>query len=278
MPSDTRLLSPNDLVGLAQAGWRLGARLCVDCGGSHRIWGTLRAAGMASGLTVDEPDLAPRLAGVIAPGARVLIAGSADGALLDLVVRATKSRPLEILVIDRCATPLAVIEATEPYAGVTVRTRQLDLTKLEGAERWDVIVSHSLLPHLPPAALIEALRRMRGALAPGGRLILVARTFHPTTDQGAADFPRIWTRQALERITAAGVPIPEPAEDFDAALRRHAEARSRPQWDLATGEAIAEQLTRGGFEVLETAKIQGESRSIPIRRAREKQGYVFVAR
>ena len=172
-------LSPDDLVGLAHAAWRHGLSHCVDCGGYHMTWGSMRAAGLRRGLAADEPFLLPRLASALAPGARVLIAGSADPGVLDLVVRSSAGTPLTILVADLCGTPLAVIDELEPYLGIEVRTEQIDLRDLDHVGCWDVIVSHSMLPHVPHGDRLQVLRGLRRALAPNGKVIFVARTFNP---------------------------------------------------------------------------------------------------
>ena len=271
------LLAPDDLVGLAHAAWRLGERHCVDCGGYHQIWSLLRAAGLHGGLGADSPELGPRLAAALAPGARVLIAGSADAGILNLVVRTAAGMPLDILVADLCATPLALIGELQPYAGVTVRTEQIDLTKLDHIGCWDVIVSHSMLPHVPADLRVEVLKRLHRALAPGGRLVFVARTFQSAVS-GAAEETADLAQQALDRVVSSGIPLPAALADIEALIHRRSEQRVSRLWDLATSEEIADLLALGGFEVTETARLTERTHETAVGQARAKASYLFVAR
>lgn len=278
MTDNTAPLSPDDLPGLALAAWRHGERHCVDCGGYHQIWGVLRAAGLHGGLGADEPDLAPRLAAALSPGARVLIAGSADPGILDLVVRTAAGTPLEILVADICATPLAVIGELQPYAGMTVRTAQIDLTELDHVGCWDVIVSHSMLPHVPTELRIEVLKRLHRAMAPGGRLVFVARTFQALVQGSAAEETAALAQQALSRVVSSGIPLPASLAEIEALIHRRSDRRIGRLWDLATPEEIADLLTLGGFEVIECAKLVERTHETAVGQARAKGSYLFVAR
>ncbi|MES2722359.1 MAG: class I SAM-dependent methyltransferase [Pseudomonadota bacterium] len=269
-------ISPDDLPGLAQAAWRHGARHCVACGGYHRVWGVLRAAGLNGGLASDEPILAPRIAAALAPGARVLVAGAADPALLDLVVRTAAGMPLAITVADLCRTPLEVIGQLPPYTGVVVETEQVDLTQLDHLGRWDLILSHLMLAHVPPESRIEVLNRLRRALAPRGRLVLVARTVRDEVKAEAAGDQAAWTARTLARLTAAGILPPGAPGEFQALLERYAAHRTKRLWNLATPGAIADLLTAGGFEVEDVARMTRANRAPD--EADDKARYVFVAR
>ncbi|WP_310541194.1 class I SAM-dependent methyltransferase [Phenylobacterium sp.] len=269
-------ISPDDLPGLAQAAWRHGARHCLACGGYHRVWGVLRAAGLNGGLASDEPALAPRIAAALDPGARVLVAGAADPALLDLVVRAAAGMPLAITVADLCRTPLEVIGQLPPYVGIVVKTLKIDLAELDHKARWDLILSHLMLAHVPPENRIEVLSRLRRSLAPGGRLVLVARTVRDEVKAGAAGDQAAWTARTLARLAAAGIPPPGAPSEFQALLERYAAHRTDRLWNLATPEAIADVLTAGGFEVEDVARISRANRAPD--EADDKARYVFVVR
>lgn len=271
-------LAPSDLVGLAHAAWRHGETHCVDCGDYHQIWGVLRAAGLHGGLEADEPDLAPRLAAALSPGARVLIAGSADPGVLDLVVRTAAGTPLDILVVDICATPLAVIGELHPYAGMAVRTAQIDLTELDHVGCWDVIVSHSMLPHVPAELRVEVLMRLHRSMAPGGTLVLVARTFQARVQSSAVEERAASAKQKLSKVASSGIPLPASLAEIEAVIYRRADKRVARLWDLETPEEIADLLTRGGFEVTESAKLVERTHETAVGQERAKESYVFVAR
>ncbi|WP_340644187.1 class I SAM-dependent methyltransferase [Phenylobacterium sp.] len=278
MTNKAARLSPDDLVGLAQAAWRHGERHCVDCGGYHQAWGILRAAGLHGGLGADETDLAPRLAAALSPGARVLVAGSADPGILDFVVRTAAGTPLDILVADLCATPLSVIGDLKPYPGMTVRTQQVDLAELDHLDSWDVIVSHSMLPHVPAELRIEVLKRLRRALAPRGRLVFVARTFQAAVRDSAAEEKAAWAQQTFSRVASSGIPMPASLAEIEALIHRYSVKRRAPPWDLATPEAIADLLTLGDFEVMEIVKMADRTHETAVGQARAKESYLFIAR
>ncbi|MDO8801741.1 bifunctional 2-polyprenyl-6-hydroxyphenol methylase/3-demethylubiquinol 3-O-methyltransferase UbiG [Phenylobacterium sp.] len=275
MTDKTAPLAPDDLPGLAQAAWRHGARHCVACGGYHRVWGTLRAAGLNGGLASDGPDLEPRIAAALAPGAKVLVAGAADPALLDLVVRTAAGIPLEITVADVCRTPLEVIGELRPYARMSVRTEQIDLTRLDRAGRWDLILSHLMIAHVPPGDRIEVLTRLRRALTPKGRLILVARTISGAAREDAPGDEDAWVNRTQAQLAASGLPGLGAPGEFEGLLRSYAAHRTERLWDLATPQAIADLLAAGGFEVDGFARMARAGRDPA--RADDKARYVFVA-
>jgi hypothetical protein len=270
-------LQPDDLVGLAQAGWDVGETLCTECSGYHRVWGVLRASGIVGGTRVDEPVLAPLFDRLVRPGARILLAGSADPGLLDLVCRSASARPIQVTVADLCPTPLRVIEALRPYPGVEVRTAQMDLTRMEDGPQWDLIVSHSMLPFVPEAARTAVVRGLKAALAPGGRLVVVARTSHAMAPGQVAAHDEAWLSRARQRIRDSGTPLPGPAQAFDAALAAFARLRRGQIWDLATPQAIAGLIADGGCEVFETLDSEESTRLDLDGRSHARRSYVFVA-
>ena len=272
------LLDPSDLIGLAAAGWRLGQDRCAGCGGYHRIWGTLRAAGVVGGTGADEAILTPLLAALLKPADRVFLAGSADPGLLDLVARAAGQIPLTLSVADLCATPLAVIAQLRRQAAISVSTRRLDLADLEDVGQWDLILSHSMLPFVPPTQRLEILVRLRRALALEGRLVLAARTSANLTAAEAAVHDEAWTTRARKRIADAGVPLPGPAEAFDADLATFAARRQGQLGGFETAEMIAGLLEQAGFEVLQSLKSQETTRLHLGGGTHSRQSYVFVAR
>lgn len=275
---DLHHLAPDDLATLAMAGWRIGAERCVACGGYHRVWGTLRAAGVVGGTEPDRLVLEPLLADLLRPGARVLAAGSADPGVLHMIVAAARDRPISVRVADLCGTPLEVISRLQPYPYATVTTDLLDLTRLEDEGLWDVIVSHSMLPFLPVAARAPVLGRLKRALAPGGRLVVAVRTSRGLADTEAADHDAAWIRRAQDKIAASGVTPPGPAEDFSAALAAYAQQRRARTWDLATPQDLVALLESAGLEVLQIEESRETTRLDLAHQPHVKRSYILVAR
>lgn len=272
----TSNLAIDDLPALAKAGWDLGERLCTACGGFHRVWGTLRSGGVVGGVEADEAVLLPLLAELTPSGTRAFIGGSADPGILQLVLRAAQGRSIEVVVTDLCPTPLAVIDALAPLPGLTLRTEVLDITRLDVTASFDLILSHSLLPFLAPADRHEALVRMRRALAPGGRLVIAARTAAPLSTEEAADHDEAWLSRAWTRIAASGSSLPGPREAFEPLLRAFAAERPKRLWDLGTPDAISAMLEAAGMSVLSCQESRATTGLSLAGQLKAKQSYVFV--
>ncbi len=274
----TTALEIDDLPALAKAGWTLGERLCTHCGGFHRVWGTLRSAGVVGGVEADEAVLLPLLRDLTPDGTRVFIGGSADPGILQLLLRAAEGRALEVLVTDLCKTPLAVIEALEPQAGLSLRTKELDITRLDAIGGYDLILSHSLLPFLTPADRHDALVRMRKALAPGGHLVIAARTAAPLNSEEAAGHDEAWLNRAWTRIAASGSELPADRATFEPLLKAFAAERPKRLWDLGTPEAISAMIEAAGLKVVSCQESRATTGLNLAGRTKAKQSYVFVTR
>jgi hypothetical protein len=94
-----------DLRQLAAEAYNLARRQCGSCINFHLLWPYLRLA-KASGGDVDEPLFRGALTRLLSGcNQKVLIAGAADTGLLAVVARAADSCS-EIIIVDRCDTPL----------------------------------------------------------------------------------------------------------------------------------------------------------------------------
>lgn len=271
-------LSINDLPALARAGWTLGESLCTACGGFHRVWGTLRSAGVVGGVEADEAVLLPLLKDLTPEGTRAFIGGSADPGILEILLKGAEGRMLDVVVTDLCPTPLAVIDALVPQPGLTLKTEVMDITRLNVTAGYDLILSHSLLPFLMPPDRHEALVRMRRALAPGGHLVIAARTAAPLSSEEAADHDEAWLSRAWARISASGCDLPGPRETFEPLLRAFAAERPKRLWDLSTPEAIAAMLQAAGLDIVSCQESRATTTLNLAGKVKAKQSYMFVTR
>jgi SAM-dependent methyltransferase len=271
-------LAINDLPALARAGWTLGESLCTACGGFHRVWGTLRCAGVVGGVEADEAVLLPLLRDLTPDGTRAFIGGSADPGILEILLRAAQGRSLDVVVTDLCPTPLAVIETLAPQPGLTLTTEVMDITQLDVTAGYDLILSHSLLPFLTPSDRHEALMRMRRALAPGGHLVIAARTASPLSAEEAADHDEAWLSRAWARIAARDCDLPGPREAFEPLLEAFAAERPKRLWDLGTPEAISAMFEAAGLEILSCQESRATTALNLAGKVKTKQSYMFVTR
>ena len=243
-------------VGLAR---ELAERLCAPdrerkvCGWYHGFYPTLRALGLAATPERHAAFFAAALADAT-PGSgapRVLVAGAADTAMPWLVWRTAPDAALR--VIDRCATPLALIERAASEAGRVFETEPCDLAgphALAGARPdFDLAVTHSLLVMIEPSARADALRAIAARLRPGGAFVSTARV-----DAAAAcASPRLSPERAealIARILAAAETAPALALDpvaLAASARRYAE--SMETWPLASAAELVSLAACSGFDV-----------------------------
>jgi thioredoxin reductase/SAM-dependent methyltransferase len=139
------------------------------------------------------------------PPGRALDAGAGEGG--DAVWLARRGWAVTALDLSRTALDRAA--AAVEAAGVALDTRQADVSSWEpGDERWDLVTA-SFLHFLPPTR-DDVLRRLAGAVAPGGTLLV---TMHDGGD-----------------------------------LSRGVQRPGLPEW-YATGEQLAAVLDAGDWEV-----------------------------
>ncbi len=268
-------LSVEDLIGLSAAGWTLGETRCVACGGYHRVWGLLRAAGVVGGTAVDTVVLAPLLDTLVRPGARVLIAGAADAAIVALLMT-TAARPLDITVVDICSTPLRIIERLEAQDGLTVRTLRTDLAEMTTASAFDLILSHSMLPFVDGDRRIAVVRALGRALAPGGRAVIVVRTAPALSAADREAHDKAWLDRAWRRIDGSGVPLPGPRSEIDTILVRFAAMRRGHLGGLQTAEEVVDLLEAGGLRLI-SSHAGGDSTAVTVNGAAHvRRSHVFV--
>src|SRR5689334_18464346 len=135
-----------DLVKLAEHGFRAAEELCKGCYHYHALWGYERLAGIKSnGFETERDLLEPLLDSELTERGRVLIAGAADAGLLAFVAQTTAEKAAGITVVDRCATPLAVCREYAAAHGLNVSTEVVDLTLAAALPVHDLAFAHNVL-------------------------------------------------------------------------------------------------------------------------------------
>ncbi|MFT4041206.1 MAG: class I SAM-dependent methyltransferase, partial [Thermomicrobiales bacterium] len=112
-------------------------------------------------------------------GGRWAEMGAGTGAFT-LALRDIAGPEAEIIAIDRAAGDLRALERamTRAFPGTQLETRRADFTRPLDVTPLDGILAANSLHYAPDQAAL--LRRWRGSLRPGGRLIVVEYD----TDQG----------------------------------------------------------------------------------------------
>ena len=152
---------------------------------------------------------------------RVLVSGTADYAMPALVIAAfgAESAALELAVLDRCPTPLALTQWYAQRRGVAIRTEAREFLGFTTPEPFDVVCTDSFIAQFPDNRREELVAAWHRALRPGGRLVTTNRLRTSTTAETV--------RNSTERACAFR----------DAAL---AEVARRPDMIRAGGVGAAE--------------------------------------
>ena len=252
-----------DLPRLAAESFELSSRLCRSCGDMHALEPYIR---LVRGRTDVEPPSSPlqsQLTDLMALGRKkVLVAGSQDTGLLALVARAGAELDPEIVVLDRCATPLELCRRFARRWILPIETMQEDLTHLAMRARVDIVLVHFTLHHISGDRHADVVARLRHALRPSGRLLLLFHTSHRVeTDLGSENSERFadWAIEELERIP---VSLPQAREVFRARLRSRAQNLEDRQGVFHDPEDVDALLAGAGFTVRERFEI-GLNRANP---------------
>lgn len=147
------------------------------CASYHRAWSLVRLVDLEGELPVGHAFLARELPPLARHKAlRVLIAGAADSGLAALVLSALQPFGImpEILVVDRCETPLAQNRHLAEAVSVRIDTLQADVADLPPGD-FDAVILHNVLFFVPPDRRQAFLAGAGRALRPGGRLLAVQR-------------------------------------------------------------------------------------------------------
>ena len=192
---------------------------------------------------------------------RVLIAGAADYSMLAHVLAAYEDadEAADVTVLDRCPTPLAMCRWYAAANSVPIRTEVSNVLDLDCAEPFDVICTDALLTLLSAQEKPLALRRLAGALRPGGRLV--------TTVRIAPDAPE---RFDEERVAAFSERVREEAARRRGLLDVGPDVLAREARRYARGlvvhptrsrEQLAELIERAGLrlEQLLTLRLAGKT-------------------
>lgn len=243
-----------DLPRLAAESFELSKPLCRGCGQVHAVWPYIRLARASTGVELPSSHLQSVLTALIAEDRRrILIAGAADTGLLALLARAGASRDLEIVVLDRCETPLALCRRWAARSSQRIATLREDLRDLGTTACFDLVLVHGTLHFIAAAERLDVLARLRRSLADGGHLVLLFNTSVPAVGnladrEGYAD----WVLDELQRV---GVALPEPRAAFRARLINHAEEREDREGAFVVPEDIDALLASAGFALQERVEV-----------------------
>jgi len=194
---------------------------CDGCGWYHGTWQYLRILGAVSPPYLQEEFYREVIEQLARSGdfRRVCISGSADYAMLDLVLgvwNAAGKTP-EITVVDRCPTPLFLNRWYAERKAVKIRTICRNMLEYRDIERFDLICTHAFFGNFDPEQRKTVIRNWQGLLRPGGRVVTTNRIRATETKrlgfsrQQAADFVA-GVRRARQRANGLDLSEGELAE------------------------------------------------------------------
>jgi SAM-dependent methyltransferase len=269
-----------DVRQLAAEAFDLAGRLCGSCKTEsvHRLWPYLRLVGASAeaGAALIHSVLSRLLA---EGGRKILIAGCADSGLLAAVARAAHA-DTEIIVSDRCPTPLELCRRFAVRWSLPTEIAQLDLTELMAQSRFDVVFVHNLLQFIPPTRHLDVLSRMRRSMRPGGRLVIVFRTSTRVDTNLATEYVDSHAARLIEHLESLRIPLPAPQDIFRRHAERFFEERRAREGAHVDCKGVEDLIATAGFEMEEVTPFEVE-RSESFRQLAAKVGkqrFLAVAR
>jgi SAM-dependent methyltransferase len=259
-----------DLRQLAVDTPKLANRFCGDCQNFHFLWPYLRLAG-ASGGDVEAVLVHSALSSLLSGnGQKILIAGAADTGLLAVVARAANAGT-EIVIVDRCKTPLELCRSFATKWSLLVDMLHLDLGKLSEQSCFDVVFAHSLLQFISPDRRVDVLSRMRRSLRPDGRLVLVFRTSARIEGNLLQEYREAYPRHLIEQLERMNVILPESCENFRRRVEIYSTEREAREGAHASAAEVEELIEAAGFAIENLMSIEA-SMSAPFRDLTAKIG------
>jgi SAM-dependent methyltransferase len=250
------------LAESAPLAWEKAPALCwrdpetgVGCEAYHRAWQYRRLLGLITTVGTDGDFLLERFSSLARGGAhrRVLVAGTADYGMLAHLAAAYRSEgaPLEVTVVDRCATPLMLNRWYGERRSLPVETLQANLLDLPIGRAFDLVCTHSLFGRLTKEDRERVVGAWHAQLRPGG-LVLTTQRIRP----GAATSVLVLDENAARAVGAAAenaaraFPVPGPSpEELGRVVAE--EVRGRVSHLLRAQEEALDPFVRQGFTIEE---------------------------
>ena len=248
-----------DLHWQALRSIELGNALCKCEGYYHSIWSLLRAVGVVRGVKTEQPLLESVLAPHLNNDAKFLIAGSADPGLFASIGRISGPNSPAITIIDKCRTPLELIQEFADMKGAACRILQNDIFELDGSERWGKILLHYTMDFVEPGQRRKFLERLMISLEPGGRLICVAKTNQRGAATKGEKLESAFLANAKNAISKSSFkPILEN-RNFERMLQDYGKAATVRRLRMIAAEELKDLFDSSGFSIVEEHTAQREN-------------------
>lgn len=268
-----------DLRQLAAEASELAGRFCGSCKNFHLLWPYLRLA-RASGGGVGAPLIHSALSCLLSRyGRKVLIAGCADTGLLAVVARAAVPGT-DIIVLDRCETPLELCRRFARRWSLPIEILHLDLSELAAQSSFDVVFAHSLLQFIPAHHRLDVLSRIRRSLRADGRLVLLFRTSARIEGSLLPEYLDGYPKHLIEQLEGMNIELPESREAFRRRIEIYSEERRAREGAHTTRAEVEQLIEAAGFWIEDLMPIEA-SMSEPFRQLAAKitkQRFLAIAK
>ncbi len=240
-----------DLPRVAADAYELADRLCGDCRDLHALWPYARLTRASTGVEQQQSELEAQLRACFDLGLRdVLIAGAADSALLAHVARAGALHRIRITVLDICETPLELSRRFAKQWALPIETVKQDLFELDVTHRFDVVLMHGTLNFIAADRHAQVLRRIRRAVRPGGRFLLLFNTSRQPAAGRALETRAEYADFILGELKRLGIPLPDREPAMRERLVARAQQREGRDAQFSNPDEVASQVKAAGFNVL----------------------------
>jgi SAM-dependent methyltransferase len=224
-----------------------------SCAWYHGAWPFLRRLGLMATSGVNAAHYTAELDRVRGDMTfrRVLITGSADHAMLELIAgtRRPDDAPLTYTVLDRCGTPLRLCEWFGDRHGLKVETMRQDVLGPLPAAAFDAVYTHAFMGNFDDAGRARLVRQWAHVLRPGGRVVTVQRV-RPDCPEDVVRFSAAEQAAFVARVAElAPVMLPPEVAGFDVAGMAREYARRFFAVPVRSAEALQKLFERSGFRL-----------------------------
>ena len=252
------LTNPDEpLAESAPVAWSLAPALCAgdsasrdSCLWYHRIWQYLRLLDIITSIRTNTPFLLATLARLAPTHPRVLISGSADYGMLAHLREAFGAQPLDVTIVDRCATSVRINQWYADRYGLGLTPMCGDALAVDTDRPFDLVCTHNFVGRFDREARQRLVDRWHAVLRPGGVVVTTQRV-RPgartrmtsySDDEAQALAARVAAAAAAYRGTLGATPEELREVAYQYALRKRAYVIESPSEIVAPFE-------RAGFEV-----------------------------
>ena len=246
----------------APLAWAEAPRLCPrddvtdeTCRWYHQVWQYLRLLGVISTVGTNSGFLAQTFRMYARTGAyrRVFIAGSADYAMLARLKDAYDSerQPVDITVLDRCATSLLLNRWYADWAGFAISAVRADALEFRVEPSVDLVCTHNFLGRFDRVGRERLVQAWHASLRPGGVVVTSLRIRPGSRDTYVVysdDQARTFAAKVAAAAHAYGGALDVGADDLEAAAYEY--AKRKKSFVITSNHEVTDVFERHGFDVV----------------------------